>query len=351
MLKINHSFLDQSYLEKSGKIYSIKNTHTVMVIAMNSRNMLRPKFKAQQLIVEIGGVRIGGKPGDNPTLLVGSIFYRGDKLLIDEVKGVIDKELSKKIIEDALNTAEEYGLRFALDVIFPTLESVDNILPFISELNIPILFLDSPDSKARIKAYSLSRELGLTHRVVANGIYVNIDMDEVEALKENGISNAVLLAFDPSQPNKSMYPKDRLSIVRKLLDLARSIGIKGILVDAVVLDPASIGLSASTIYLIKNELGYPSGCAPANALGLVSKSYFSVEEVTGIHGGIAVFLRVMGADFIMYGPVKRIKYVAPAIAVVDGLLGYLAKLEGTGVQGKHPLKTLLKRIQQLFVKT
>ena len=322
-----------------------------MGAVMDVKNTLRPKFRAQQLTIEIGGVRIGGQPGDNPTLLVGSIFYHGDKLLVDEVKGIIDKELSKKVIEDALGIAEEYGLYFALDVIFPTPESVDNILPFISELDVPVLFLDSPDSKARIRAYSLSRELGLTHRVVANGIYVNISTDEIEALKENSILNAVLLAFDPSQPHKSMYPKDRLNIVHKLLDLARSTDIKGILIDAVVLDPASIGLSASTIYLVKNELGYPSGCAPANALGPVSKSNFHIEEVAGIHGGTAVFLRVMGADFIMYGPVKRIKYVAPAIAMVDGLLGYLARQEGMRIREKHPLRTLLKKVQQLFVKT
>ena len=318
---------------------------------MDIENILRPRFKVQQLAIEIGGVKIGGQPGDNPTLLVGSIFYHGDKLLVDEVKGIINKELSRKVIEDALSIAEEYGLYFALDVIFPTPESVDNILPFVSELNVPVLFLDSPDSKARIRAYSLSRELGLTHRVVANGIYVNTSADEIEALKENGILNAVLLAFDPSQPYKSMYPKDRLSIVRKLLDLTRDIGVKGTLIDAVVLDPASIGLSASTIYLVKNELGYPSGCAPANALGPVSKYNFHIEEVAGIHGGIAVFLRVMGADFIMYGPVRRIKYVAPAIAMVDGLLGYLARQEGVRIRGKHPLRTLLKKVQQLFVKT
>jgi len=322
-----------------------------MGAAMDIENSLRPKFRAQQLIIEIGGVKIGGQPGDNPTLLVGSIFYHGDKLLIDEVKGIINKDLSKKLIENALSIVEEYGLNFALDVIFPTPESVDKILPFVSELDVPILFLDSPDSKARIRAYNLSKELGLTHHVVANGIYINTSTDEIKALKENGILNAVLLAFDPSQPHKSMYPKDRLNIVRKLLDLAKDAGIKGVLIDVVVLDPASIGLSASTIYLVKNELGYPSGCAPANALGPVSKSNFHIEEVAGIHGGTAALLRVMGADFIMYGPVKRIKYVAPAIAMIDGLLGYLAKQEGMKIQGKHPLKTLLKKIQRLFVKT
>lgn len=67
---------------------------------------------------------------------------------------------------------------------------------------------------------------------------------------------------------------------------------------------------------------------PSQCSSPVSKPRFRVEEVAGVHGGTAVFLRVMGADFIMYGLVKRIKYIAPAIAMVDGLLGYLAKQEG-----------------------
>lgn len=115
----------------------------------------------------------------------------------------------------------------------------------------------------------MSSELGLIHRVVANGIYVNTSEEEIETLRESKIENAILLAFDPANPYQSIHPEDRLEIIRsKLLEIASKAGVKGILIDAVVLDPASIGLSASTIYLVKNELGYPSGCAPANALAL-----------------------------------------------------------------------------------
>lgn len=310
---------------------------------------LRPHFMVNQKTVKIGNITIGGIPGDNPVLLVGSLFYHGDKLLIDKSKGIIDKEKVRKQLADARILAEEYGTYFAVDLILPSAESVDNIMSFITEFEDLVLFLDSPDPDARVRAYSLAKEYGIASKVVANGIYTNTTERELEALRDATISAAVLLAFDPANPYQSMMPSNRLRVLEeKLFPLAKKAGIKNILVDAVVLDPASIGISASTIRLVKDKYGFPSGCAPANALGPVSKTKFKLEEVTGIHGGTAVFLRLMGADFIMYGPVKRLKYVAPAVAFTDGLLGYLARYEGVRIDRKHPLRKILKNVQKMF---
>jgi tetrahydromethanopterin S-methyltransferase subunit H len=37
------------------------------------------KFKAEQKIFDIGGVKFGGQPGEVPTVLIGSMFYFGQK--------------------------------------------------------------------------------------------------------------------------------------------------------------------------------------------------------------------------------------------------------------------------------
>jgi len=39
------------------------------------------KFKEKQKIFDIGGVKVGGQPGEVPTLLISSIFYLGHKIV------------------------------------------------------------------------------------------------------------------------------------------------------------------------------------------------------------------------------------------------------------------------------
>jgi len=44
------------------------------------------KFEKEQNIFDIAGVKIGGQPGQLPTVLIGSIFYHKHKIVIDEKK-------------------------------------------------------------------------------------------------------------------------------------------------------------------------------------------------------------------------------------------------------------------------
>ncbi len=309
---------------------------------------LRPSFKAEQQVVSIGGVKIGGRPGDNPVLLIGTMFHRGDKLWLDEEEGRISWEKADSQVSEALSMAEEYGVQLALDAVIPRGSLVEEILSHISEYGVPVL-IDSPDPEARVKAYRLAGEMGVQDRMIANGIAVDTSVDELEAIREAGIKAAILLAFDPRRPYESLHPQARLKVLGELLPKASRAEVTSIMVDAVVLDPGSIALSAAAVKVVKDEYGLPSGCAPANALGPVSKKRFTAVEVAGIHGGTAAMLRMMGADFIMYGPLRRIKYVAPAAAMVDAYLGYLAQREGERIPRNHPSRKILRRVQKLFV--
>ncbi|MCD6196179.1 MAG: tetrahydromethanopterin S-methyltransferase subunit H [Staphylothermus sp.] len=303
-----------------------------------------------QVKIRIGKHMLGGLPGENPAWLIGSIFYLGDKILLNE-KGEFDKQQVKKKIEEAINIASDHGLVFGLDVVLPSMESVENIMSFVSEYDIP-LFLDSPDPMIRAKSYIVAETLGISKRVIANGLYIDSPEEEIEAIRNSGIETAVIMAFDPKDPLRSMDPENRLSLINeKLLPLAEKAGVKNILVDAVVIDPASIALSGETVYLVKKLYGYPAGCAPANALGPISKKKVGVEQMHVIHGTVASFLRIMGSDYIMYGPVSRIKYIAPSVALVDSLLGYIWKRQGTKIGRDHPLRKYFKNIQRIFAKS
>ena len=305
---------------------------------------------AEQRILEIKGWKLGGFPGENPTWLIGSMFYHGDKILHD-TSGAFDRAKAREKLEEAISIAEEHGLVFGLDVVFPSLESVEPIMSFVSEYNIP-LFLDSPDPAARMKSYRVTRELGVNDRSIANGLFTDSPEEEAEEIRDNGLAAAVLMAFDPRDAAGSIDPESRIKLLEeRLLPVARRAGLSNLIVDSIVIDPASISLSAETVYMVKEKYGFPSGCAPANALGPVSKKAVGLEGMYSVHGGVAVYLRVMGSDFIMYGPVQRIKYIASAVAMADSLLGYSLRHHGARIGRSHPLRKYLRRIQKLFVST
>lgn len=50
------------------------------------------RFEKEQRIVEVGGIKLGGQPGELPTVLTATIFYKGHKIVSDARKGVFDKE-------------------------------------------------------------------------------------------------------------------------------------------------------------------------------------------------------------------------------------------------------------------
>ena len=53
-------------------------------------------FESPQRIVEVGGVKIGGNPGERPPVLIGTIFYNGHKIILDEHKGEFDRGEAEK---------------------------------------------------------------------------------------------------------------------------------------------------------------------------------------------------------------------------------------------------------------
>jgi len=56
------------------------------------------KFEKEQKIFEIGNAKIGGQPGENPTFLIGSIFWLGQKMVQDANKGIFDAKAAEDII-------------------------------------------------------------------------------------------------------------------------------------------------------------------------------------------------------------------------------------------------------------
>lgn len=87
------------------------------------------KFETPQKIYEIGGIRIGGQPGELPATLIGSIFYQGHKIVEDPKKGVFDRARAEELIVKQDELSDLTGNPCMLDVVCTSIEAAPWIFP------------------------------------------------------------------------------------------------------------------------------------------------------------------------------------------------------------------------------
>ena len=301
------------------------------------------KFEREQKVFEIGGVNVGGQPGEYPTVLVGSIFYSGHKIVKDPAKGDFDKKQAEALINKVEELSEKTGNPFILDVVGDTPEALIKYIDFISNLTNNPFLVDGVAPKIRLPAIKHAAEIGLTERAIYNSIDFHVTNEEIESLKGCNVKNAVLMAFNPKKP----WAEGRVDALKGesgqkgLLQAAEEASIKNILVDTAVLDMPSIGISAKAIYLVKNEFGLPAGCGPANAVTTwkkVKKGEFGAYSYEVCSGGSGILTQMMGANFVLYGPIELSEAAFISCAMTDALIAYVSRRLGITIKTKnHPL--------------
>jgi tetrahydromethanopterin S-methyltransferase subunit H len=294
-------------------------------------------FEREQKIAEIGDVKIGGQPGENPVVVIGTIFYARHKALLDEKTGKFDKNLIETEINGFINVVEETGLQATIDVVGAYPEALLKECEYIADLVECPFLVDGLNDTSRIPAMQGLKEIGLLDRAILNSLDENTSEENIEKIKEIGVKNAILLTFG----NKYVFPHQKLHFLQEsLLPKAEKANIKNLLVDTAVLDLPSISVNFETVYLVKNELGYPSGFAPSNAIFAWEfiKQYGDVSRCGAI-ASIMTYCVAAGSDFILFGPVKFAKCVIPSIALISGVNAYYRKrIKRKSIAEKTPLK-------------
>lgn len=302
------------------------------------------RFGTEQKRYQIGSTKIGGQPGERATVLSGSIFFRGHKIVHDNLTGEFDKEGARALLEQEAEVSAETGIPRLIDVIGDTGEALARHAEFVlEETDCPILF-DSLTPDARMKALELLKvDESVRDRIVYNSLDPNSPDEEYETIAKYGIQSAVLLAFD----KLALLPKQRLELLTKpggLLEKAKKAGVKNILVDPGVLDVPSLAWTTLAIRDIKEQLGLPGGCAPSNSVYLWKKMRSKGAPVfESVASTVFSYPVINGADFLLYGSIANAKWVYPAIATADAMMGYAKKPQGIRVRDKsHPLFKVFK---------
>lgn len=299
------------------------------------------KFSKEQKTWDINGVKIGGQPGELPTVMIGSIFYEGSPVVEDSKKGKINEEEARELLEKEKEISESTGLPRIVDVVGGTSDALINYIDFIAEETESPFLIDGTTADIRISALEHLDELGLSDRAIYNAISLNSEEEELKEIKNSGIKSAILLCFNPKNPTI----EGRLESLEKVLDLAKEAEIEKPLIDPSILDLPDPGPGAKTIYKIKKDYGFPSGCGAHNAVDQWNDRVDMEKDIYTLRTAIANSFPIsIGADFALYGPIEEAREMYTACSLANAYVAYSMRLE-EGMQPKaenHPLNIIFR---------
>lgn len=300
------------------------------------------KFEREQRIFEIGGIKIGGQPGEMPTVMIGSIFHRGHRIVQDSKSGAFNREEAERLVTVQDEMSNITGLPCMVDVVGETVEALNKHVDFVSEVTeVPIL-MNGPSVSVRVEALKYAAEIGLIDRVVYNSVNYTLNDEEIASIRSSGATAALVQAFNPRNPR----PNGMIEILKSgweggkgLLAAASTSGVEKQLILAPVLDVPSIGFAAQGVFLAKREFGLPVGTAPIGVIGgwerLRDLGRYAKKTC---RAGAAALAQSMGADFILYGSLAKARDLFPVCAMIDATIAYNARTLGLKqLTRNHPL--------------
>ncbi len=297
------------------------------------------KFNTPQKIYEVGKVKIGGQPGELPTVLIGSIFWLGQKMVEDANQGIFDTEQAETLINKMDSLSDLTGVPFAFDIVGTTETAFEKYINFVAKHSEAPLMLDAMSPRTRIKAAELAKNMGLQDRCLYNSVYKGVRDPELEKLNESGIKMSIVLADNP----KDNSLEGKMQVLDEALTLAKKGGITKPLIDTAI--PAfepTMGTAVRAIPQIKEKYGHPTGLGTGNVVTTMGwvKANFEKQFRKGTRTATNAIMQTVGANWLMFGPVEQADYVFPAIAIVDA---YVASAMGdVGIRPLHEQHPIYK---------
>lgn len=294
------------------------------------------KFKTPQQVFEIGRVKVGGQPGELPTVLIASIFYEGQKIVTNEERGEFNVKEAEELLNRLEHLSDLTGIPFMLDVVGTSEEAFRKYIDFVASVTEAPFLMDAISPKLRISAAQHVKEVGLKERAVYSSINKGSPKPELEKIKESGVKAAIILAENPADNST----EGKISAVDQALARAREVRIEKFLIDTSI--PAfgpDMGSAVRAIFYIKDKYGYPTGVGTGNVVTTCGwiKVNFPKEVRRVCDAATNAIMQTMGANWLMFGPVERADYVFSAAAIVDAyVLSATAELDIKPLVDSHP---------------
>jgi len=293
----------------------------------------------EQKVVDICGVKIGGQPGEYPTVLAGTMFYAGHKIVKDEEKGEFDEEKAEELIKMEEELADETGNPMMAHIMAESEEAMIRYLDWVADVTDAPIIVDSTEANVKIAAVKHAQEVGLAERIVYNSINASAEDEEIQAIKESDCNSAIVLAFNPMDSSI----EGRLKILTEgeegvseqgMLEIADECGIENPLIDTAATPFGSgAGHSVKAVIAVKAKLGLPVGGAPHNIpsawdwmrelrkkLREEGREDWAKMMWESVDWGSNILENILGADYLLFGPIENAPAIWAAAAMIDALI-------------------------------
>jgi tetrahydromethanopterin S-methyltransferase subunit H len=343
------------------------------------------KFEKEQSVWDFNGTKLGGQPGEYPTVLGASIFYNKHEIVLDDHKGTIDKAKAEALWNRCQVLSDTTGIPHFIQILAEYSEAFESYISWFDSIDNKTAFLmDSSVPKALAHACKYVTDVGLAHRAIYNSINGSIAQENIDALKNSDVDAAIVLAFNPADPTvpgreKVLVQGGVAGQTKGMLEIAEECGIKRPILDTAA---TPLGLGSGSAYreilACKAIHGYPTGGAYHNMTvawtwlrrwkgtsktpSLLAAGYkdkpllleqMSHHYLGGIEGikqaawsapdiGCNMIASTLGADLIMYGPIENVEAMITAQAYTD--IAVLEAMRPLGIDVKadnHPIFKLI----------
>jgi len=283
------------------------------------------KLEKPQKVCQITNFKVGGQYGENPPLLISSMFHNGDKILESRKEGKWDKAKAEEYVKRQEALEDLTGIPAIVAMVANSGEEMARYVDWFTSISDRAFAIDMWVEKPRLEAAEYVAKKGLQDRLVYNSItpWDKDIPDQVKRLKELGIKHVIVQAYDVTDPT----PQGRLTSFNKIMEAIGEGTFESILVDTSVMNLPAIALSGVANKIVKEATGWPCGVASSNGTYMWKQA----RELFGPDGFAAMNAAGQGAsalywsDFIFYGPIVAAPKMFPAVvsgAVMAACMGF-----------------------------
>jgi tetrahydromethanopterin S-methyltransferase subunit H len=279
------------------------------------------RFNREQKVFNLAGMKVGGQPGENPPLLIASMFHNKDRIVTDR-KGNFDRPKAVELIRKQEELSESTGIPSMVAMVANSAEEAKIYIDFYCSTTTMPFGIDMWVAEKRAEATEYVAKLGLQDKFLYNSI-TPWDKDikgQVHKLKDLGIKHVVVQAFDDADQT----PAGRLKSLEKLLEQGAG-DFETVLVDTSVMNLPATSFSLIANRLIKEKHGLPCGGAYSNGTHMwkEAKTIWSLDGFKAMDALVQGMASALWSDLNFYGPIVTAPRIFPAVAAAHTLLSTL----------------------------